>query len=103
MRQSKIQNLKSKINTGSKMKLMSCPVNGARPVNEFVYGGEYEVMPDPQNTDDADWASYIYHRNNAPTLKKEWWCHSPSNTWFIAERNTLTDEVVQTYLFGEKE
>ncbi|MCU0870474.1 MAG: sarcosine oxidase subunit delta, partial [Burkholderiales bacterium] len=29
------------------MKLLTCPVNGPRPVAEFVYGGEVRPMPDP--------------------------------------------------------
>ena len=26
----------------------------------------------------------------------------PSGTWFIAERDTATDEVLRTYLYGEE-
>lgn len=80
------------------MKIMTCPINGARPVSEFVYGGEVRPMPDPQAVDDATWAEYVFNRSGAPGIKQEWWCHTPSNTWFIAERNTLTDEVLSTYL-----
>lgn len=82
------------------MKLMTCPINGTRSGSEFVYGGEYREMPDPNSVDDQTWAAYIFYRNNVPGIKREWWCHAPSNTWFIAERNTLTDEVTQTYLYG---
>ncbi len=83
------------------MKLMTCPVNGARPISEFFYGGELRSMPDPNQVTDEVWASYVFHRNNTPGIKCEWWCHTPSNTWFIAERNTLTDEIIHTYLWGE--
>ena len=83
------------------MKIMTCPVNGKRPISEFVYGGEVRLMPDPATTNDMAWADYVFNRNNAPSLKQEWWCHAPSNTWFIAERNTLTDEILSTYLFGK--
>lgn len=83
------------------MKWMICPVNGARPITEFVYGGEVRPMPDPQTTDDETWAAYVFNRQGAPGIKPEWWCHTPSQTWFIAERNTLTDEVLRTYLYGE--
>jgi sarcosine oxidase subunit delta len=82
------------------MKLMTCPINGTRSISEFVYGGEYREMPDPSTADDMTWAAYVFYRDNVPGIKKEWWCHAPSNTWFIAERNTLTDEVIQTYLYG---
>lgn len=84
------------------MKVMICPVNGPRPLLEFMYGGEFRPMPDPQSVSDETWAEYVFHRNGAPGIKQEWWCHSPSNTWFIAERNTQTDEVLRTYLFGQE-
>ena len=38
------------------MKLMTCPVNGARPVAEFHYWGEVRDMPDPALVSDAAWA-----------------------------------------------
>jgi sarcosine oxidase, subunit delta len=83
------------------MKIMTCPVNGARTISEFICGGEVRSMPDPQ-TDDQTWADYVFIKNGAPGIKKEWWCHTPSNTWFIAERNTQTDQILCTYLFGEE-
>ncbi len=80
---------------------MTCPINGTRSISEFVYGGEYKEMPDPTAADDTTWAAYVFYRDNVPGIKREWWCHAPSNTWFIAERNTLTDEVIQTYLYAD--
>lgn len=85
------------------MKLMNCPVNGTRSILEFVYGGELRLMPNPQAVDNATWADYVFNRDNAPGVKREWWCHTPSNTWFIAERNTLTDEILRTYLYSQEE
>lgn len=82
------------------MKIMSCPINGSRPISEFVYGGEIRSMPDPQ-VDDVTWADYVFNRNGAPGIKQEWWCHMPSNTWFIAERDTQKDEILRTYLDQE--
>jgi sarcosine oxidase, subunit delta len=85
------------------MKLITCPINGVRPVSEFVCGGEVRPMPDPQTTDDATWADYVFNRNGAPGIKKEWWCHTPSNTWFVVDRDTISDEILRTYLWGEEE
>lgn len=85
------------------MKIMNCPVNGARSILEFVYGGEVCPTPDPETADDATWADYVFNRNSVPAVKREWWCHAPSNTWFIAERNTQTDEILRTYLYGQEE
>jgi sarcosine oxidase subunit delta len=83
------------------MKLMTCPVNGIRPIAEFICAGDVRPMPNLQKCDDVTWADYVFNRSNSPGIKQEWWCHTPSNTWFIAERNTLTDEILRTYLYGE--
>jgi sarcosine oxidase subunit delta len=83
------------------MKIMTCPVNGPRVVTEFAYWGEIREMPEPAEVSDRQWADYVYNRNGAPGIKKEWWCHTPSNTWFIAERDTERDLVLRTYLYGE--
>jgi sarcosine oxidase subunit delta len=83
------------------MKLLNCPINGLRPVEEFAYGGELRAQPDPQTCTDAEWADYVFHRNGAPGVKQEWWYHVPSGTWFVAERNTMTDHVERTYLWGK--
>ncbi len=85
------------------MKLLECPINGFRPISEFSYGGEIRTMPDPDTCTDKEWSAYVHYRNNAPGLKKEWWYHTPSGTWFIAERNTLTDTVNRTFLFGQED
>lgn len=83
------------------MKLLTCPINGTRPLSEFIFGGEYRVAPNPTNSTDLEWAAYVHYRQGAPGLKKEWWYHSPSGTWFIAERNTLSDQVIRTYLLAD--
>jgi len=80
------------------MKLLRCPINGARPIAEFAYGGELRHMPDPASVTDEQWAAYVFNRNGAPGVKKEWWYHVPSGTWFIAERETRSDRVLETYL-----
>ena len=81
------------------MKVMNCPLNGPRNISEFVWGGEVKPMPDDAKLSDREWADYVFCRSGEPGLKKEWWYHIASGTWFIAERNTVTDEIVQTYLF----
>lgn len=83
------------------MKIMTCPVNGPRPISEFVYGGEFRPMPDPQTCGDLAWADYVFNRNGAAGVKVEWWCHAPSTTWFMAERDTARDAILRTYLFSD--
>ena len=79
------------------MKLMPCPLNGLRNIDEFVYGGEVSAMPDSDDMSDAEWADWLFLRANAAGLVREWWFHAPSAYWFIAERDTATDVIVRTY------
>jgi sarcosine oxidase subunit delta len=81
------------------VKIMTCPINGPRAISEFAYAGEFRVMPDPAATTDAAWADYVFNRNGVTGIKQEWWCHTPSGVWFIAERDTTRDVVLRTYLY----
>ena len=82
------------------MKILECPVNGPRPIQEFLFGGEVREMPDPASVGDEQWADYVFNRRGEPGIKKEWWYHLPSGTWLIAERDTVKDEVLRTYLWS---
>ena len=79
------------------MKLLRCPLNGTRPVSEFAYGGEVREMPDVQACSDDQWTDYVFNRSGIPGVKREWWCHVASGYWFIAERDTASDVVLDTY------
>ena len=88
------------------MKRVHCPLNGLRNISEFVYGGEVEEMPSI-DASVRDWATYIFLDNNTKGFTREWWFHVPSSYWFIAERNTSTEEFIRTYpvseLYGNKD
>lgn len=79
------------------MKIMHCPLNGPRNISEFAPGGEVTRMPEPALTSDEEWADHVWMHNNHAGVITEWWCHLPTSYWFIAERNTITDEIVRTY------
>lgn len=83
------------------MKIMPCPLNGPRNISEFVWGGEVRAMPDPTACSDDEWAEYVFLEDNTAGVIREWWCHVPTSYWFIAERNTVTDEILRTYPAGE--
>ncbi len=76
---------------------MPCPLNGLRNISEFSYGGEVEDMPDLKTATSQEWAKYIFYDENPRGMVKEWWCHTATSYWFIAERNTVTDEITATY------
>lgn len=83
------------------MKIMTCPLNGPCNISEFVCAGEVRPSPDPNGATDEAWADHVFMHDNAATVVREWWCHVPSTTWFIAERDTVSDEIVRTYPAGE--
>ena len=82
------------------MKILNCPINGPRPLQEFHFGGEVRPLPDAAQATDLEWADYVFNRDGEPAVKREWWYHIPSGTWFVAERNNVTDEFQRTYLYG---
>ena len=83
------------------MKILNCPLNGPRNISEFVWGGEVKEMPAPAEVSDRGWADYVFIENNVAGVVREWWCHVPTSFWFIAERNTVTEEIIRTYPAGE--
>ena len=83
------------------MKLMTCPLNGVRNISEFICGGEISDMPDPNNCTDREWADYLFMEENTKGRVREWWMHAASSYWFIAERNTETNEIIKTYPASE--
>jgi sarcosine oxidase subunit delta len=50
---------------------------------------------------DGEWIGYLFFHDNRAGVIREWWRHDPSNYFFIAERETVTDEIVRTYAAGE--
>lgn len=79
------------------MKLLRCPLNGLRNISEFRHGGEVMPHPDASECTDAQWADFVFMAENPAGMVREWWCHVASAYWFIAERNTVTDEIERTY------
>ena len=83
------------------MKIMTCPLNGPRNISEFAYGGEVVAEPDPDTCSDAEWAEHVFLEDNRAGVVREWWYHMATAYWFIAERDTVKDEIVRTYPAGE--
>jgi sarcosine oxidase subunit delta len=79
------------------MKLLHCPGLGLRNIDEFVCGGSAGAMPDPAATSDSAWSEYLFLADNPRGRVREWWFHVPSARWFIAERDTVTDEIIATH------
>ena len=60
------------------MKILHCPLNGPRNIQEFVYGGEVEPMPDQDAGSDTEWTDYVFLEDNRAGLVREWWLHVAS-------------------------
>ena len=88
------------------MKIMPCPLNGPRNVQEFICAGPVEPHPDPNRCSDEEWTEFVWMEENRAGVVREWWCHVATAYWFIAERNTVTDEILATYpasqIFSER-
>ncbi len=83
------------------MILVECPHCGKRNQSEFRYGGEYNPRPaKPMEQSDPEWAEYIYMKDNALGVQREWWFHGTGcGTWFLADRHTKTLEFERTWLW----
>lgn len=82
------------------MKILNCPLNGPRNISEFACGGEVSDMP-AADAGMREWAEYVFIEKNTRGIVREWWIHLPTSYWFIAERDTASNEVVRTYPANE--
>ena len=76
--------------------LLACPFCGPRPVDEFAYSGEVTRRPEESPTL-SELTDYVYFRDNVAGPQREWWQHRMGcGEWFLAERDTRTNEVLRT-------
>lgn len=81
--------------------LIRCPHCGERSVYEFRFGGEVKARPAPEGTKE-EWDLYRYAKTNRAGEQTEWWFHrSGCRQWLQARRNTLSNEVLETWFVGE--
>ncbi len=78
--------------------VLTCPNCGPREVTDFGYGGE--IVPRPSSRPALrDLGTYNYFRRNVAGVQREWWYHrSGCCAWFVAERDTRTNQVLLTAL-----
>jgi len=83
--------------------VLTCPNCGPREVTDFGFGGELNPRP-KASPSLRELGEYNYFRANVAGLQREWWNHrSGCGAWFIAERDTRTNEVMWTELPGSAE
>ena len=75
--------------------LLPCPHCGPRPVDEYAYFGEVTTRPAGEAPTLRELADYVYFRDNVAGVQREWWQHREGcGEWFLAERDTRTNEVL---------
>jgi heterotetrameric sarcosine oxidase delta subunit len=78
--------------------VLRCPNCGVREVTDFGFGGEVSTRPAGTPTQ-RELNEYVYFRTNVAGVQREWWHHrSGCRAWFIAERDTRTNEVLSVGL-----
>ena len=86
------------------MMLIDCPFCGPRDETEFSCGGEAHIArPLAENKiSDAEFADYLFMRDNPKGLFLERWRHSAGcRRWFNMARDTVSHKIVEIYPMGE--
>ena len=84
------------------MKILTCPMNGPRNIDEFQSLGPVREGPAPDALTDAEWARHLFRADNRRGVVTEWWRHVPSNVFFLAERDIVTNEILRTFKPGRR-
>ncbi|MBC7518316.1 MAG: sarcosine oxidase subunit delta [Microbacteriaceae bacterium] len=82
------------------MQLIPCPNCGRREEIEFHYGGQAHVPypAEPAALGDAEWADYLFFRDNPKGPFAERWYHSGGcRRWFNAVRDTRSYRFLAVY------
>ena len=84
------------------MLLINCPWCGPRDEEEFVFGGPASIERPSIEVSDAQWADYLFNRDNPLGLHRERWCHRAAcGQWFNLLRHTVNHDIVAVYKMGE--
>ena len=87
------------------MLLISCPHCGPRAESEFSYGGEAHIERPkaPASLSDAEWAEFVFLRDNPKGLVLERWNHAQGcRRWFNVARDSVSYEILAVYPMGSQ-
>jgi sarcosine oxidase, subunit delta len=74
---------------------LDCPWCGPRVAAEFQYRGEIVARPRPDDTNQAEWRSYLFMRSNQTGVNRERWYHTHGCRRFLTvERDLATNTVI---------
>ena len=86
------------------MLLIPCPWCGPREETEFRYGGQAGIAypADPEALSDAEWAEFLFMRDNPRGEFHERWMHAAGcRRWFNVVRSTIDHGIAGAYRMGE--
>jgi len=74
---------------------ITCPICGARPVDEYRYGGELPTVPDDVTDPAARNVDYVWFFDNIEGLTTErWFHHGGCRRWLTLQRDTRNDTIL---------
>ena len=81
---------------------ISCPWCGTRDEVEFSFGGESHLIRPQPDAGDAEWADYLFNKENPKGIHYEHWLHKYGcGRWFNVARDTVSHEIHAVYEMGE--
>ena len=83
------------------MKLIHCPLNGPRNISGVRPGPRGQGHAGPGRRQRRRMGRLRLPRGEPQGRGREWWCHAPTNYWFIGERDTVTDRCCARFDAGE--
>ena len=88
------------------MLLIHCPhCREAREEEEYSYRGEAHIVRPmaPESLSDEEWGDYLFFRSNPKGIHHEMWYHAVGcRRYFNVTRDTLTYEILESYLIGQQ-
>ena len=88
------------------MLLIHCPhCCEAREEEEYSYRGEAHIARPlaPDSLSDEEWGDYLFFRSNPKGIHHEMWYHAVGcRRYFNVTRDTLTYEILESYLIGQQ-
>ncbi len=78
---------------------ITCPHCGERGVEEFTYTQDAERTRPTETATEAEWAEYIYLRDNLKGPRKEYWYHGAGcHAWLVVERDVSSHDILTVTL-----
>ena len=79
-----------------------CPYCGPCDENEFRWGGQSHIARPSPDVGAAEWANYLFVRDNPKGLIFERWVHQfGCGQWFNVARQTVTQQILAVYRMGD--